>query len=223
LVNEPKKYAHLVVNDTVSGINETSNFTHEYLNGTNNSTVDSDEDYWWNMLLETIDFAFHIFINYFFPTEIQRIQSELTLAKEELEKFDQEIQIIQEFLSVDCGLDNLYCSFYEKVYQTESHHYNYELHFFRTVYQKVDTHYVLLGKWKKWESDYNVMIYDEGEKCWEGPNRSANVTLLCGVSEEISNVKEPSKCEYVMDFYTPAACFPGGLKKLEEELKHFEL
>lgn len=49
-----------------------------------------------------------------------------------------------------------------------------------------------------------------------GPQRSLIVHVSCGLNNQISNVREPNKCEYHMDFVTPAVCIE---EKVTETLK----
>jgi protein kinase C substrate 80K-H len=44
------------------------------------------------------------------------------------------------------------------------------------------------------------MKYENGEKCWNGPNRSMEVKLVCGPDNEIFDVAEPNRCEYTMTY-----------------------
>jgi protein kinase C substrate 80K-H len=50
------------------------------------------------------------------------------------------------------------------------------------------------------------MIFEHGQACWNGPERSLKVFMECGESNEIYSVSEPSKCEYIMKMKTPATC-----------------
>uniref|UniRef100_A0A7S3XQP5 MRH domain-containing protein n=1 Tax=Heterosigma akashiwo TaxID=2829 RepID=A0A7S3XQP5_HETAK len=51
-----------------------------------------------------------------------------------------------------------------------------------------------------------VMRFEGGEKCWNGPKRSAKVYLGCGAATELVSADEPSRCEYRLLLRTPAAC-----------------
>uniref|UniRef100_A0A8C5GPE7 Glucosidase 2 subunit beta n=1 Tax=Gouania willdenowi TaxID=441366 RepID=A0A8C5GPE7_GOUWI len=66
--------------------------------------------------------------------------------------------------------------------------------------------------WGTWsgtpKNQYGQMVYENGEPCWQGGSRSATVTLTCGTETALRSVKEPSKCQYIMDFQTPVACQP---------------
>lgn len=66
-----------------------------------------------------------------------------------------------------------------------------------------------LGTWGEWTGDpnkYSRMKYSGGQSCWNGPSRSAEIILRCGSANELVQVSEPSRCEYLMEFKTPAAC-----------------
>ncbi|KAA8582467.1 hypothetical protein FQN60_006138, partial [Etheostoma spectabile] len=67
-------------------------------------------------------------------------------------------------------------------------------------------------RWGMWagtpKNQYSQMEYENGEPCWQGGSRSTTVTLTCGTETALRSVKEPSKCQYIMDFQTPVACQP---------------
>ncbi|KAG9343677.1 hypothetical protein JZ751_013055 [Albula glossodonta] len=67
-----------------------------------------------------------------------------------------------------------------------------------------------LGSWGSWagpeDSKYSVMKYEHGTGCWQGPNRSTTVKLTCGKETTVVSTSEPSRCEYLMEFTTPAVC-----------------
>ena len=50
------------------------------------------------------------------------------------------------------------------------------------------------------------MKFEHGLRCWGGPDRSVDVKFVCGGENELVSVEEPAKCEYAMEFRTPAAC-----------------
>ena len=51
-----------------------------------------------------------------------------------------------------------------------------------------------------------VLKYDNGQSCWNGPNRRTDVWLACAETEEVWRVVEAEKCVYRMEVGTPAAC-----------------
>jgi len=147
--------------------------------------------------------------------EIENQFKESHKKKEELEK---EINSINSHLSIDFGEDGEYRVLHGKTFSTKIGDYTYEMTAFDNVKQKGTSH-VNLGSWKKWDKNRTLMVYDNGEKCWNGPQRSISVTVICGEEDKISDVREPSKCEYSMIFATPSACSVEFINKLKEEIK----
>ncbi|XP_042493116.1 glucosidase 2 subunit beta-like [Macadamia integrifolia] len=72
--------------------------------------------------------------------------------------------------------------------------------------------------WDKFEDSYRLMIFSHGEKCWNGPDRSLKVRLRCGLKNELTDVDEPSRCEYAALLSTPALCLEEKLKELQHKL-----
>jgi protein kinase C substrate 80K-H len=63
-----------------------------------------------------------------------------------------------------------------------------------------------------------ALVYENGQHCWNGPNRQTTVIVACAEKDEIWKVVEMEKCIYRMDVGTPAACEPRvqGAKGKEE-------
>ncbi len=81
------------------------------------------------------------------------------------------------------------------------------------------------------------MVFDDGERCWNGPARKCTVSLECGLENAILDVVEPNRCEYTMKcallissssyflskqlvnrFKTPLACRTPPVEALHDEL-----
>ncbi|KAJ9662561.1 hypothetical protein H2201_006049 [Coniosporium apollinis] len=58
-----------------------------------------------------------------------------------------------------------------------------------------------LGSGERW-----ALKFENGQHCWNGPNRSTKVILACGEKDEIWKVVEEEKCVYRMEVGTPAVC-----------------
>lgn len=54
-----------------------------------------------------------------------------------------------------------------------------------------------------------VLRYENGQHCWNGPNRSTMVVLACADREAVWKVVEEEKCVYRMEVGTPAVCEGG--------------
>lgn len=68
-----------------------------------------------------------------------------------------------------------------------------------------------------------VLKYENGQHCWNGPNRATNVVLACAKDNEIWKVAELEKCIYRMEVGTPAVCGVDVEKKEEKAAVKDEL
>lgn len=51
-----------------------------------------------------------------------------------------------------------------------------------------------------------IFEFTGGEKCWNGPQRSAKLFIKCSENFEIQNVYETTKCNYMIDASGPIGC-----------------
>ncbi|XP_072232818.1 glucosidase 2 subunit beta-like isoform X1 [Leuresthes tenuis] len=137
----------------------------------------------------------------------------LKKVEEAYETVSMEISDLQKKLAIDYGTDWEFLFLKSQCYKLKVYQYTYTLCPFSQVTQKSSTGTeVSLGKWGMWsgppKNHYTQMVYENGEPCWQGGSRTTTVTLTCGTETALQSVKEPSKCQYIMDFQTPVACQP---------------
>jgi protein kinase C substrate 80K-H len=60
------------------------------------------------------------------------------------------------------------------------------------------------------------MRYENGQSCWNGPQRSTLVVLGCAEKDEIWKVTEEEKCVYRMEVGTPAVCEGGSAESVND-------
>jgi protein kinase C substrate 80K-H len=70
-----------------------------------------------------------------------------------------------------------------------------------------------LGKWQIMQMDpengVRTLKWTGGTKCWNGPQRSAEVVVTCGGSEtKLLTADEPETCRYVFTMESPIGCDP---------------
>mmetsp|Transcript_6701 Transcript_6701/g.21429 ORF Transcript_6701/g.21429 Transcript_6701/m.21429 type:complete len:274 (+) Transcript_6701:342-1163(+) len=87
--------------------------------------------------------------------------------------------------------------------------YNYEVCFFTAA--KQDS--VSIGRWREWEQP-GVALFDGGQYCPGGPERSLRVRFSCASKEELLEVSEPSRCAYAAMLAHPGACTQTLLDRL---------
>ncbi|KAM3916490.1 N-acetylglucosamine-1-phosphotransferase subunit gamma [Leptodactylus fuscus] len=96
--------------------------------------------------------------------------------------------------------------------------YKYEFCPFHNVTQHEQTfrwnaYSGILGIWQEWEienSTFTGMWMRSGDTCGN-KNRQTKVQLVCGRSNKLAAVSEPSTCVYSMIFETPLVCHPHSL------------
>ncbi|XP_067001221.2 glucosidase 2 subunit beta [Anabrus simplex] len=157
-----------------------------------------------------------------YDDETQKLIDVASRARSEFEEADRaardiqrEIQQIKDSIEKDYGPEEEFAPLDGECYEYSDSEYIYKLCPFDQATQRSksggsDTR---LGTWSGWvgpQGDkYLVMLYDKGQSCWNGPQRSTHVRLSCGTENAITSVSEPNRCEYLFEFVTPAICHPG--------------
>lgn len=72
--------------------------------------------------------------------------------------------------------------------------------FDKVVQAKPDrTNVVILGHFARWakgtEPKRKVMLFGQGERCYNGPMRSTRVEVACGPVDKVESISEPGMCQ----------------------------
>ncbi|CAF0947525.1 unnamed protein product [Rotaria sordida] len=123
-----------------------------------------------------------------------------------------QIEDLKKQSTVDAGPHDEYSPIIDQCFDYEEREYTYRICMFKTAKQisKGGGSEVIIGYWDSWcgpkDNKYLKMKYSNGATCWNGPPRSLIVTLQCGIEQKLTDVREPSRCEYTIIFETPLAC-----------------
>lgn len=140
----------------------------------------------------------------------------------------------KEDLDKDYGPEGIFRALKDQCVSKDSGEYTYELCFLSRVMQKpkkgggdvnmgnfvrfdiemVDDELPVDGKGLG-SGERVAMVYEGGQHCWNGPNRSTKVVMACAEENEVWKVSESEKCVYRMEVGTPAVC---AYKSAEEPL-----
>ena len=139
-------------------------------------------------------------------------RSDFKEAESRKKDLDKKKDELNTYLNMQLGEKYEFGPIFEECFEYTDREYTYKLCMFKKVTQRSKNggKETSLGTWDKWDGPenalYSIMKYSNGEKCWNGPNRSATVTLRCGQEDAIVSAGEPNRCEYALEFVTPAVC-----------------
>ncbi|KAL4139585.1 hypothetical protein PRIC2_003080 [Phytophthora ramorum] len=147
-------------------------------------------------------------------------------TNEELVKEEKKLAEAQKLMDKDYGVDHLFFALRDKCVESEAGQYKYKICFFGKATQD----HTKLGDMEDIKAPElaessgedasapaevtaaaKTMVkeikFTNGQKCWNGPNRSLTVKLECGPEPmELSGIEEPSTCVYTAKLRTPAIC-----------------
>jgi hypothetical protein len=74
-----------------------------------------------------------------------------------------------------------------------------------------------LGQWQGMtfddETGMRTMKWEKGQKCWNGPERSATVVVTCGADTTLLSAEEPDTCQYALEMKSYIACDDAYFQK----------
>jgi protein kinase C substrate 80K-H len=99
----------------------------------------------------------------------------------------------------------------DQCFSVEAGKYTYEVCVFGQASQKEGSGSgTNLGNWNGMERDEatgkRVLKWTNGQKCWNGPQRSATVYVTCGSETVLISADEPDTCRYVFEMESPIGC-----------------
>lgn len=131
--------------------------------------------------------------------------------KKVVENVENEKNDLDKQVNLDLGPENSFYSLLNQCFDFKEKEYTYTFCPFDKASQKPKNGgETSLGRWGEWagpsDNKYLQMKMTKGQRCWNGPDRSLTVHFQCGEDNQILSTSEPSMCEYVMSFKTPAIC-----------------
>ncbi|RLN64645.1 hypothetical protein BBP00_00003314 [Phytophthora kernoviae] len=160
-------------------------------------------------------------------------------TKKELTEEEKKLKDAQSLLDKNYGVGHLFLALRDKCVESDPSQYLYKACFFGKATQ--DT--TKLGDMEDFKtpeqavtdasgdgtastetpsedfSDSETIVtelkFSNGQKCWNGPNRSMTVKLECGPSPMVLyDVEEPSTCVYTAKLRTPAVCSEADRERI---------
>ncbi|KAH7356217.1 glucosidase II beta subunit-like-domain-containing protein [Pyrenochaeta sp. MPI-SDFR-AT-0127] len=166
-------------------------------------------------------------------------KSQLDSAQRELDNDKSELTKHEEDLTKDYGPDSIFRALKDRCVETDSGEYTYEHCFLSKTTQKSKKGggHTGMGNFARIEiitvdeelppdgkglgsGERIALKYENGQHCWNGPNRSTQVILACAENDEIWKIVEEEKCVYRMEMGTPSVC---GVEVAKPVVEHTEL
>ncbi|CAH2069756.1 unnamed protein product [Thlaspi arvense] len=152
-------------------------------------------------------------------SEADRVRKEYDESSSKLNKIQSRVSSLERKLKQDFGPEKEFYSFHGRCFESKQGKYTYKVCAYKEATQEEGYSKTRLGEWEKFENSYQFMTYTNGDKCWNGPDRSLKIKLRCGLKNELMDVDEPSRCEYAAVLSTPARCLEDKLKELQRKLE----
>uniref|UniRef100_A0A804JA48 Glucosidase 2 subunit beta n=1 Tax=Musa acuminata subsp. malaccensis TaxID=214687 RepID=A0A804JA48_MUSAM len=194
-------------------------------------SYDHDKDYksefpgspsWLDKIKQTVQNIIQAFSFFKSPVDLSvasRVKKEYDDASSKLSKIQSRISGLSEKLKHDFGKEKDFYSFYDRCFENKQNKYIYKVCPFKKASQVEGHSSTQLGRWENFDESYRVMQFSNGDRCWNGPDRSLKVRLRCGLKDDLADVDEPSRCEYVAILSTPIICLEEKLKELQQKLE----
>uniref|UniRef100_A0A164SVA1 Glucosidase 2 subunit beta n=1 Tax=Daucus carota subsp. sativus TaxID=79200 RepID=A0A164SVA1_DAUCS len=132
-------------------------------------------------------------------SEAARVRKEYDELNAKLSKIQSRISSLTQKVKHDFGSEKEFYSLYGQCLEMKENKYVYKVCPFKQATQEEGHGSTRLGSWDKFEDSYRIMRFSNGDKCWNGPDRSLTVRYEALLS-------------------TPVVCLEEKLKELQDKL-----
>ena len=157
--------------------------------------------------------------NIFENSSVARLDREVKDAKKEVDKLKDDVKKLKNEIGMNdknaqkFGVGGELYSIRDECFEITAGKYTYETCMFGRSYQREGSGKKSgtdLGKWEGASIDEKtgtrIWKWTGGQKCWNGPKRSATVLLTCGAETKIISADEPNICEYEFKMESYIGC-----------------
>lgn len=181
----------------------------------------SNRSSFWNYSEETLKALVYSVFGISSPTVFGDIDDlSLSEIERQSDKLNKEIRFqsrslktLESSLDKNYGPDDILRSLSDTIVNNNIGNYKYTIQLNGDLVQ-IDSRNarILIGKFSEviYDDDDNIhykLKFGNGQRCWNGPVRSANIELTCSERNEIKQVSEPEKCHYLISMDSPLGCF----------------
>jgi hypothetical protein len=150
-------------------------------------------------------------------SQTAELENQLLDLDNKLKEYNDEVRELEDSIGGNDGMEmgkegELY-AMKDQCFSLEAGKYEYEVCIFGSAKQRdigQKSGGTDLGKWSRLEIDeesgQRTMLWENGAKCWNGPQRSATVHVTCGAETKVLTADEPDTCRYVFTMESPIGC-----------------
>lgn len=156
---------------------------------------------------------------------VTQARNDVTSAKSTLSGLQRNLQDSENDLGNDYGPDGIFRALKGQMAARDSGEYSYEVTFMERTNQKSKKNggVTNMGNFVRFQTvvtdedtpadgrglgsgERLAMKFENGQHCWNGPNRETLVVMACSEHEEVWKITEEEKCIYRMEVGTAAVC-----------------
>ncbi|RHY26377.1 hypothetical protein DYB32_007671, partial [Aphanomyces invadans] len=149
-----------------------------------------------------------------FRPEAVAARQALSAAESKENQVDSELSTLDATLQGVYGPDDVLYSLRDTCVEATSGQYKYKMCYFGQATQD----HISLGSMQPVETPLTTLKFAGGTKCWNGPERSFQVSLVCGETTALGSIEEPSTCVYTAVLTTPIVCGQDQSPAAHDEL-----
>ncbi|KAK8651072.1 hypothetical protein V6N13_140687 [Hibiscus sabdariffa] len=157
---------------------------------------------WLNKIQETAQNFLNLFSAPVANLDANQIRKEYDDYTAKLSDIDSRISSLTGKFKHDFGKENEFYLFYDRCFELEQDKYVYKVCPFKDAKQKGGYSETLLGNWVEFGNSYRLMLFTDGDVCWNGPDRHLKVKL-----------------RYAALMYTPILCLDEKLEEFKQKLE----
>ncbi|XP_022746739.1 glucosidase 2 subunit beta-like isoform X1 [Durio zibethinus] len=112
--------------------------------------------------------------------DANQVRKEYDNYTAKLSDIELRISSLTEKFKYDFGREKEFYLFYDRCFESKQDKYVYKVCPFKDAIQEEGSSETRLGNWEKFGNSYRMMMFSNGDGCWNGPDRSLKVTFICG-------------------------------------------
>ncbi|CAI5755730.1 unnamed protein product [Candida verbasci] len=147
------------------------------------------------------------------PKSSTDLSPKIGALEKELAEYEKRIDDIKNNLNMNFGPDDILRAFDSLRITKKLGGYHYIINILGSIVQDD----ILIGNFKEYKD--GKLYYNKGARCWNGPQRSAEVEFQCGKGPELISVSEPEKCHYYFIIKSEAWCNEITDEEITENFK----